>query len=288
METFEQTLFRSKSENTRKTYLGNLRRLNNKKEIKSVTFLKDTSKIIEQIDAYDNPSTRKSYYTSAVALLEDNKPYKRYYEIYHSKMMELLQQLNDNPHKSEATIEKCAIPMSDLMQRQKELYSKINFKILKKNVTQEVLDDLQKCIIVSLYTLMLPRRNLDYTEMKIGTPNDNEYNYYDKFKFYFNNYKTAGVYGQQIVDVPDELGKLIQLRQRLSPNEWLLLSVRGNQLSTTSMTAYVADAFGMDIGSSAIRNIYLSSKYADTKDNLNKDCADMGTSAGTALKVYIK
>ena len=285
---FEQTLFLDKAVSTRKNYIGNLRRLNGGKKITNYTFLKDTNKIIEFIETYENPGTRKVYYSSAVSLLADNATYKKQYDIYHAKMMELLTQLNDKPHKSESTLEKCKIPFDDLLQRQKSLYSKINFKLKKKDVTSEILDDLQKCIITSLYTLMPPRRNLDYIEMKIGEPKDDEFNYYDKYKMTFNRYKTDKIYGEQIVDCPDVVGKLIQLRQRLAPSIWLLTNTRGDKLSTQLMSKAVSDAFQMDVGSSSIRNIYLSSKYSDVKEGLNKDCKEMGTSAGTALKIYIK
>lgn len=287
MDTFEQTLFLDKSAGTKKNYLGNLRRLNNGKEIKNVTFLKDTAKVLEIINKVENPSTRKNYYIALLALLTGNKSYKKYYDIYNEKLISLNKVLNVTPYKSESTLEKCSVPMEDLLQRQKLLYSRINFKILKKNVTTEILDDLQKCIIVSLYTLMSPRRNIDYTECKIGEPKDDNFNYYDKFKITFNTFKTAGVYGQQIVDVPDEIGKLIQLRQRLSPSEWLLCNTRGDKLSSQLMTKYVSDAFQMDIGSSAIRNISATELFGGNKAEMQKVATEMGTSVGMLAKIYI-
>lgn len=284
---FEATLFLDKSAGTKQNYLGNLHRLNDGKKITNYTFIKDTNKIVEFIEKYENPGTRKNYYSSVVSLLAGNKTYKKQYDIYHKKMVELLTQLNDAPYKSESTLEKCSVPMGDLLQRQKELYSKINFKILKKNVTKEYLDLLQDTIIVSLYTLMSPRRNTDYTEMKVCEPKDDEFNYYDKYKFYFNKYKTAGVYGQQITDAPDEVGKLIQLRQRLSPSVWLLTNTRGDKMSTQLMSKAVSNAFQMDIGSSAIRNISATELFGGNKAEMQKMATEMGTSVGTLSKIYI-
>lgn len=134
---------------------------------------------------------------------------------------------------------------------------------------------------------MSPRRNLDYTECKIGESIDNEFNYYDKYKFYFNKYKTAGVYGPQVVDCPDEVGKLIQLRQRLAPNEWLLQNTRGDKLSTQLMTKAVSDAFGMNVGSSAIRNISATELFGGQKNEMQKVATDMGTSVDMLKKIYI-
>lgn len=284
---FEQTLFLDKAVSTRKNYIGNLRRLNGNKKLTNYTFLKDTNKIVEFIEKYENPGTRKVYYSSAVSLLADNATYKKQYDIYHARMVGLLTQLNTNPHKSESTLEKCAIPMEDLIQRQKLLYSKINFKILKKNVTKEYLDLLQDTIIASIYTLMSPRRNLDYTECKLGEPKDDEFNYYDKYKFYFNRYKTADVYGEQIVDAPDVVGKLIQLRQRLAPSIWLLSNTRGDKMSTQLMSKAVSNAFQMDVGSSAIRNIASTELFGGNKAEMKKIATEMGTSVNMLSSVYI-
>jgi len=286
MDSFEATLFNDKAASTKKSYLGNLRRLNDNKEIKNVNFLKDTKKVLEYVDKVDNPSTKKNYYISSVALLEGNKKMKKYYDVYLEKMNEINKKLTKNPFKSEKTLAKVAIPMEDLLQRQKELYDQINFKLKKVDATKANLDLLQDTIIVSLYTLMPPRRN-DYTEVKIGEPKEDEFNYYDKYKFYFNSFKTAKHYGQQITDVPDELGRLIELRQRLSPNEWLLTNQKGNKLSTSMLSKVIKDAFKMDIGSSAIRNIFATHIFGGQKQLLKDTAEQMGTSVAMLSNIYI-
>jgi len=285
MDSFETTLFLDKSPSTKKSYLGNLRRLNNGKEIKNIKFLKDTKKVLEQIAEIPNPSTRKNYYISAVAILENNKPYKKAYDIYHEQMMNSNKKLNKEPFKSEETLAKVAIPFEDLLQRQKELYNKINFKIKKVDATKEDLQLLQDTILVSLYTLMPPRRN-DYTEVKIEEPKEDAFNYYDKYKFYFNTFKTAKHYGQQITDVPDELGRLIELRQRINPHEFLLINKKGDKLSTSMLSKVIKDAFKMDIGSSSIRNIFATAKFGGVKAEMKEVATDMGTSVSMLQNVY--
>ena len=44
----------------------------------------------------------------------------------------------------------------------------------------------------------------------------------------------------------------------------------------------------ISIGSSMLRNIYLTSKYSNTQNNLNEDVEKMGTSVFTAQNNYIK
>jgi hypothetical protein len=286
MDSFETTLFLDKAESTRKAYLGNLRRLNNGKEIKNVNFLKDTKKNLEYVETVENPSTKKNYFISSVALLEGNKKMKKYYDIYHKQMMELNKKLTKDPFKSEKTLEKVAIPFEKLVERQQSLYKQIDYKWKKSEVSKAILDLLQDTIITSLYTLILPRRNLDFTAMLVQEPKDDNYNYYHAFKMYFNKYKTNKVYGQQIIDIPDELGRLIELRQRLSPSEWLLTNQKGNKLSTSMMSKAVSKAFGFDVGSSAIRNITATEIFGGQKEKMKQVATEMGTSVNMIASVY--
>lgn len=286
MDSFEATLFLDKAESTRKAYLGNLRRLNNGKELKNVNFLKETKKNLEYVEKVENPSTKKNYWISSVALLEGNKKMKKYYDIYHKQMMDLNKKLTAEPFKSEKTLAKVAIPMEELIKRQQELYNQIDFKMLKKDATKANLELLQYTIITSLYTLIMPRRNADYTEMKIGEYQDDKFNYYHAYKMFFNTYKTAKVYGKQEIDVPDELGKLIELRQRINPHEFLLINQKGNKLSTSMMSKAVSKAFGYDIGSSSIRNIAVTEKFGGQKQQMKEVAEAMGTSIGMLSNVY--
>ncbi len=46
--------------------------------------------------------------------------------------------------------------------------------------------------------------------------------------------------------------------------------------------------FGKKIGSSLLRNIFLTDKYKDTKEEMEEDVKAMGTSSMTANTNYIK
>ena len=54
------------------------------------------------------------------------------------------------------------------------------------------------------------------------------------------------------------------------------------------ITEILNKIFGRNIGSSMLRNIYLSSKYSGMMNDLKKDTADMGTSVDVAMNTYIK
>jgi len=67
-------------------------------------------------------------------------------------------------------------------------------------------------MVLSLYTLHPPRRNIDYSLMKISNNmNDDKFNYLDMYKkqFIFNNYKTQGKYNSVVVPIENKLMKVI-------------------------------------------------------------------------------
>lgn len=74
-------------------------------------------------------------------------------------------------------------------------------------------DNIFDYLLLSLYTMIPPRRLKDYILMKISfrCPIDNIYNYYctSKRLFIFNKYKTSKVYGRQIIEAPEQLHKTI-------------------------------------------------------------------------------
>jgi len=54
------------------------------------------------------------------------------------------------------------------------------------------------------------------------------------------------------------------------------------------ITWILNNIFGKSIGSSLLRNMYLSNKYSGMVDQLKNDTTDMGTSVDVALSTYIK
>ena len=69
----------------------------------------------------------------------------------------------------------------------------------------------------------------------------------------------------------------------------LLMSQDGKAIDTsTEMTRTLNKIFGKKIGSSLLRNIFLTDKYKDTKEEMEEDVKAMGTSSMTANTNYIK
>jgi hypothetical protein len=201
--------------------------------------------------------------------------------------------LNKTSHKSEATKEKQDnVSMTEILELQKQLQAIIPIIKGKKKITEEQLKQLHDLVIVSLYTLLPPRRNSDFSEMMIGTPTeDKDKNYYHKGSFYFNCFKTAGTYKQQVIKLPKELDDIIKIWIKLKPKgcDYLLVKLPSNEkYKTTDMTGLLKKVFKNDnVGVSVLRNTFLTEKFGDAMKDLKKDAIDMGTSVGVALNTYI-
>ena len=282
------------SEGSKKTYTSKLKKLNGDKTPTDLLFLKDTKTVLEQIEKISNPNTRRSSLIAVVSVLKDNKKYKKEYEIYHTEMMKINAILNKTSHKSEATKEKQdKVSMTEILAIQKELQAILPTIKGKKKITDEQLKELHDLVITSIYTLLPPRRNLDFSEMTIGLPTeDKTKNYYHKGQFTFNTYKTAGQdHKQQIVEVPKELQDILKIWIKFKPkdNDYLLVKIPSNdKYKANEMTALLKKVFKNDnMGVSVLRNIFLSDKYSDAMKDLKKDTEAMGTSTGTAMGTYI-
>jgi hypothetical protein len=282
------------SEGSKSTYMSKLKKLNGNKVPTDVQFLKNTKTILEQIELIQNPNTRRSSIIAVVSALKGNKKFKKVYDIYHSEMMKINSVLNKDSFKSDSTKAKQDnVNMADLLTRQKELAAIMPIIQKKKTITGEQLKQLHDLVIVSLYTLLPPRRNIDYSEMVVAAPTDNKTkNYYHAGNFYFNNYKTKTTYKQQVVDVPEELNTILKIWIKLKPkgNENLLVNLQTNaRVKASDMTKLLKQVFKNEhIGVSVLRNVFLSEKYSGLMGDLKKDAAQMGTSIGVAENTYIK
>ena len=59
-------------------------------------------------------------------------------------------------------------------------------------------------------------------------------------------------------------------------------------INSQEMTRILNKIFGKSVGSSMLRNLYLSNKYSGMVEDLKNDTKNMSTSLGVALSTYIK
>jgi hypothetical protein len=174
----------------------------------------------------------------------------------------------------------------------------VNKKITNKKEYAQMLHHL----ILSLYVLQAPRRNIDYCLMKLSNDmTDTNFNYLDlkNKQFIFNNYKTDHKYNTIEIPIEPDLLKVIQAYLKHHPQKsklknkkhdvHFLVWMDGEPINKSGdITKILNKIFGRNIGSSMLRNIYLSSKYSGMMKSLKEDTAHMGTSVDVAMNTYIK
>jgi len=285
-------LFSGVSESSKKLYLHNLKKLNGDTMPTNLNFLKNTENILSQLDG-KVANTRKSYLIAVVKALKmsDTKPNLKLYDVYYPYLVKLNQSTKDNSEKTET--ETTNWITEDEMKEINEKYSTFVSDIKsKRKITEEQKEMLLEYLVFSLYTKTIPRRGLDYTKMKVLSPidADKEFNYYFKGKFYFNNYKTKGTYGEQVVDVPSELDTIIKLWLKHKPKEIDYLLVKNDKpfVSTNYIQTILTKIFGKNVGVSMMRKYYATSKHSSAVKDMEETSLGMGNSVSTLKNNYIK
>jgi hypothetical protein len=275
-------------------YKTKLRILNDNKPIKNINYLYSINTIKNKIDKL-KPNTRRTYIIAITSILKcltnpEKKPVKKLKKLYddYSKILdEYNTSLKDQTEITEGTK---IISNDDIY----KVYNEVKNKGIKKEASKQ---EQQDYLILSLYILQQPRRSRDYIYMKVINDYNNDlskdYNYYDGSKFYFNIYKTRGKYGEQILDVPDDLTIIINnyiKKNNVNNNDYLLTDKNNKDLTknTNKMTLILNRIFKDKISSSMLRRSFLTNKYGNLRDELKTDTNAMGTSTEVANNNYIK
>jgi hypothetical protein len=163
-------------------------------------------------------------------------------------------------------------------------------------------------VVPNLYTMFPPRRNLDYTEMKI---NDDipisewdklskEFNYLCGEQFIFNRYKTDGVYRQQIFDVPDDLLTVLErwiAATGKKDGDYLLTKTSrysniGDKLRSDDITDVLHRVFDKGISTQILRHMFVDKYNTPEREKVIHemlgDAEKMAHSIGTQQGVYVK
>jgi len=283
------------SDSSKKLYTRNLMKLNNDMPITNFIFLKEPKQILNMIKDY-KPTTQRSYIIAICTVLKNSKQ-QNLYDMYFEILSNFNNQLKVRTDKSDSQKENWL--SNDNIDK---ISDDLKSKVVKKVRNKEDYMNLLNYMVLSLYTMHAPRRNIDYSLMKISNNmSDDKFNYLDidKQQFIFNNYKTNGTYNSVVIKIEDELMKVISLYLSNHPEKSKLKNKTYNIhflktfynediIKSQDMTRILNTVFGKSIGSSMLRNMYLSNKYSNIIENLKKDTTDMGTSVDVALNNYIK
>jgi len=181
----------------------------------------DIDKSIYQLrDHYKNDNTFKNYLNILVVITShfksiDNNIYQKL-----TKIVKFINDKIDYSRKNNILDEKDDGKLLDFIGNKDVILSNI-----------QKLDNIEDRLIYALYTLQ-PARRLDYRNMKItietNDNNLNDINYLKlsniPYQFVFNDYKTFKTYGKQIIEIDDDLMKIINLYiciKKLKNNDYL-------------------------------------------------------------------
>lgn len=167
-----------------------------------------------------------------------------------------------------------------------------------------------------LYTMFPPRRNLDYTLMKLSDNYSDElskdFNYLIVglrgvrtegkkrimrvvMKFVFNRYKTDGVYKQKVFDVPDDLVEVLKshIRQdEIKDGDFLLTTRTGGSLRSDDITDALHKVIAPGVSTQMLRHMYLDKYNTPEREAVIRDMMGdaeiMGHSISTQQNIYVK
>lgn len=290
------------SRNSFFNYLKLLRPLAGVKNLTNLTFLKNVNENIEYINKREL-NTQKKIYSIILTILSrtnTNNRNKTLIQKYNNQFEPIKQKINNitTDNKSEKQKEKWTE-----MEQLKQLTFTLQDQLKKNNDY----DTAFKMILLALFTLITPRRGYDYINMIIVNDkkdidktninylvlNDNEFIFYD--------YKTAKTYGQQKLSFKNNsnfkriLNEYLKYRNNIKTeiNYFLISPLHNKQLNrnngiTMPLSRLTKKYLNKNISVNMIRNIYLTEKFTDTKQELKDITEEMGTSCKTAQNIYIK
>lgn len=298
---------RELSESSANAYLRCLATLNGKRPFKNLVFLKDVEAIEAVITPYASNTQTNLYVACVVGLssFKEKAGYKKPYEHYYKKMVELRDGRKTEDAKNERTTkQKETMPeWSEVQKKHDELKAEVeSFKDQKAlSITQY--GNLLKYVVLSLYCLVPPRRNMDYLKMYIIKDRaeglDSSKNYYiqSEQKFVFHVFKTSKSAGEseRVMDVPADLQAVLASYIRYHPllkgkkkDVKLLVEANGTPIEAqNSITRMLNRIFSKKVGSSMLRHSYLSGKYGKILEDMKEDSAAMAHGLNTQ-RDYIK
>lgn len=243
---------------------------------------------------------RKTILASLLTVATDKTAYNK----YHKAMMEDTKEYDKEMEQNVMTdkYEDSWITGDEITEKGDPLKERWLELIVKPDKLPTDKQELQQYLLYVLTSgkkNILPRRLLDWTEMKVENHDARakvkpEYNIYDpkKKQFYFYRYKTDKSFNRQIIKPPLEVKKLLDLWIKNKPESAYLFTDRNNsKLSPITLNQRLNKIYGDHKSINAIRHSYITEKYAgeemptikELKDNATK----MAHSGLTHLK-YIK
>jgi len=297
--------------NTIKQYEVNLKKLQKIYDTDNYNFLSKPDDVMDKIKDLHYLSQRNILNAIVVLLMALNHDEK--YDDLLITYGDLRDELNDK-YSDEQKSGVISDKQSKNFTTTEEIFKMINqmaddLKPLKKKskdeITKKEMQLLQAYTLFNIYSRM-PMRN-DVAGMtainqaaykKLSEEDKKENNYLvvpSKGQLYFvlNQYKTAKKYKELDLPIEDaDLRKILRYYLKMNGQGILFKTSTGKPLTRTELSKvlikYSKKYMDKSISTTLLRKIYLSSKYGNMKEELEKDNKVMGHSKAVALDTYVK
>jgi hypothetical protein len=243
-------------------------------------FVKNQDKVLDFLSGFPL-NGRKTALAGLVVLCQGDEACQ---DKYRAKMMADIQKYKSDQMEQEKTDKQkdSWITQEEINRVYNTYHKNFNYLANKTQLTQNEIQQLQNLVILSVYTLIPPRRLLDYTEFKVRNIDPANDNYMQKRTFRFNKFKTAKTYGEQTVAIPPKLQMLINRYMKHFEGDHLLFDQKGNKMNPSKLNQRLHSIFnGKKIGVNQLRHTYVSDvvlKDMPKLSQLNKIATDMGHS----------
>jgi len=260
-------------DNSLRSYLISLRKMNENKALENLTFLKDYENIIKFLEKFKLP-TKRNYISSILVVLRAYN--KRSYDDVLQKYREYLTGLNEEynnevyTHKKNLNQKENWTDLKSLKKGLRLYQTKIRDLDLfnKDKLNSKQLNIIQSYLVIALYTLQPPVR-LNYSDMKIIKNEDQieeGKNYLlnksrNKKQFIFQDYKTSKKHGKIIQPINKELNTIINKWLKVNKTDNFLIDQKGHPMNSNQLGKFITKAFdftGKKITLNLLRHVYIS------------------------------
>jgi uncharacterized protein YlxP (DUF503 family) len=241
--------------------------LRNLKLTDAMDLFKDYKDVIKFIDdRYSNPSSRKAYYTAVISLAKhSNLPVDMDgHEALYNRMMESAKESDKIAAQSQPKV--AGIKIGGKAVAWKDVVD-VGEKLRSEDIGSP------DALLVSIYSLMPPRRLADFLNMQIyktdkafstsNTENSLVVNTRNKnIMLYVRDYKTVGTYGTWTKKITGVLFKCIMKSLTERPRKYLFENSKGESYQSSSFSRYVSDTFkrhlGVGLGVTDLRHLFVT------------------------------
>jgi len=272
------------NEKSIKTYTSILKTISKDLGMKDLKDFKKTKQILEYLK--DMPGSIRKTRLSALLVITGDDKFKEQMLKDINNYNKDKKNGNKNEKETEAWMTKQEIEkiFTSLKKRASVHYKKDDLKMKE-------LQEIQDFVMLALFTLIPPRRALDFTEMKIKNIDAEKDNFIKNKTMIFNIYKTSKTKGQDKIEIPKELKLILNKWLRVNPTEYLLFDSKGSKLSSVKVNQRFHKLMKKpNFSVNMFRKVFLTDKYKDTVQkmkDLEEDMEEMGSST-KQIQHYVK